>query len=82
MRNKIESIKLTIAQPYVADAVHKASVRMSDYYSGTHKLTIVRLVQRLQELTYKKPWPKGTTPDEAFNLAIHEAIKIIEGEKF
>jgi hypothetical protein len=82
MRNKIESIKQRIAKPYVTNAVRKVSIRLSDYYSGTHTLTIQRLVQRLQELTYSKPWPKGTTPDDAFNLAIHEAIKIIESEKF
>ena len=82
MRNKIENIKQRIAKPYVGDAVHRVSTRLTDYYSGSHKLTIERLVQRLQSVTYDKPWPKGTTPDEAFNLAIHEAIQIIESEKF
>ena len=82
MRNKIENIKQRIAKPYVGEAVHKVSTRLTDYYSGTHKLTIERLVNRLQELTYDKPWPEGTSNDDAFNLAIHEAIQIVESEKF
>jgi hypothetical protein len=82
MRDKIESIKKTIAQPYVATATQKVSVRLTEYYSGTHKLTIERLVQRLQKLTYDKPWPEGVSNDDAFNLAIHEAIQIVESEKF
>ena len=82
MRNILEHIKRRIAKPYVGDAVHKVSTRLTDYYSGSHKLTIERLVQRLHSITYDKPWPKSTRNDDAFNLAIHEAIQIIESEKF
>ena len=82
MRNKIENIKRRIAQPYVADAIRRDALKQSKFYTGTHKLTIERLVNRLQELTYDKPWPKGTSNDDAFNLAIHEAIQIVESEKF
>ena len=82
MRNKIENIKQRIAKPYVANAVRKVSIRLSEYYSGTHKLTIERVTKRLDSIKYDKPWPKGTTLDQAFNLAVHEAIQIVESEKF
>ena len=80
MRNKIENIKQKIAQPYVGEAVWKTTNKLTKYYADTRKLDLVNLTKKLDYIKYDKPWPKDTSLDDAFNLAVHEAIQIVESE--
>jgi hypothetical protein len=80
MRNKIENIKRRIAQPYIDEATNKVTKRLVNYFVDTRQLDLERLVKRLDTIRYDKPWPKGTTLDEAFDLAVYEAEQIVREE--
>lgn len=81
LRERRERKRYRLAMPYIGEALRREAVRLSDYFSGTHKLTLTRVESRLESLKYDKPWPKGTTLDQAFELAIHEAIAIVKSEQ-
>jgi hypothetical protein len=80
MRTRIENIKLRIAQPYIADAVQKTTTHLANYFAGTRQLDGERIIKALDSIKYPKAWPEGTTLDQAFDLAIHEAIAIVRTE--
>jgi hypothetical protein len=80
MRQTLESIKRRIAQPYAAEAMRVTTNKLTEYYIDTRKLDTERTINELEGIKYEKKWPKGTTPDQAFELAINEAIQIVRGE--
>jgi hypothetical protein len=80
MRQTLESIKRRIAEPYAAEAMRVTTDRLTEYYIDTRKLDAERITKELEGIKYEKKWPKGTTLDQAFELAINEAIQIVRGE--
>lgn len=80
MRQTLENIKRKIAQPYAAEAIRVTTNKLTKYYIDTRKLDAERIVNELEGIKYEKKWPKGTTLDQAFELAINEAIQIVRGE--
>jgi hypothetical protein len=69
-----------IARPYVGDAVAEVTRHLTKYFADTRQVDLARLVDRLEYIRYDKPWPKGTKPEDAFDLAVQEALTIVREE--
>jgi hypothetical protein len=72
----IEMIREKLALPYVM----ANTAVMNRGFIETNKFTKNRVEDRVRALAYDKPWPENATPNDAFNLAIHEALIIIREE--
>jgi hypothetical protein len=79
-KQAIEKIRYDLARPYVLASVRENTQSLLKRFRGDRKLDSERIINRVQALTYAKPWPENVSPDDAFNLAIHEALIIIREE--
>jgi hypothetical protein len=80
MPKTLREIRERLAQPYVTASVRANTAVLAKQFHDTHKLNAARIENRIRALVYNKPWPDGVAPDDAFNLAIHEALIIIREE--
>jgi hypothetical protein len=88
MRNIVSNItqgiyewKHRIAMPFVSDAVSRDRENLLKFFKDTRTVEREALLKRLDSITYEKPWDKkNTTLDQAFDLAVHEAIAIVREE--
>jgi len=87
MRNIVSNItqniyewKFRIAMPFVSDAVSRDRENLLKFFKDTRTVEREALLKRLDSIRYDKPWPKGTSNDDAFDLAVHEAIAIVREE--
>jgi hypothetical protein len=80
LREYIELRKQLIASPYVSDAVSRDRNNLLKFFTDSRKLETAKVVKKLDGIRYSKPWPKGTSNDDAFDLAIMEAITIVREE--
>ncbi len=87
MINIIDNINDTIAEwkhrialPFVSDAVSRDRENLLKFFQDTRTVEREALLKRLDSIRYDKPWGKGVNNDDAFDLAIHEAIAITREE--
>jgi hypothetical protein len=76
----IKRFRQRLAIPYVLASTRETNALLSKQFYETHKLNADRIERRIGALTYAKPWPENVAPNDAFNLAIHEALIIIREE--
>ena len=76
LMNMLREIRERIALPFVRA---NTAVMAKQFYE-TRKLNASRIETRVGGLAYAKPWPENVSLDDAFNLAIHEALMIIREE--
>jgi hypothetical protein len=69
-----------IARSYVSDAVNADRNKLLEFFVDTRRIEKHNIIKVLDGIRYSKPWPKGTSNDDAFDLAIMEAIAIVEQE--
>lgn len=79
-KQAIEKIRYDLARPYILASVRDNTEKLLKRFRGYKKLDCARITHRVQALTYAKPWTESVAPDDAFNLAIHEALIIIREE--
>lgn len=79
-KQAIEKIRYDLARPYILASVRDNTERLLKRFRSDKKLDCARITNRVQALTYAKPWPESVAPGDAFNLAIHEALIIIREE--
>lgn len=75
---RLEEKRQAIAQPYVSDALKIDRNRLLEFFKGTRKQEREAILKSLENIKYDKPWPKGTSNNDAFNLAIQEAMDIVK----
>lgn len=67
-----------IARPYVSDALKIDRENLLGFFKRARSGEREAILLSLENIKYDKPWPKGTSNNDAFNLAIQEAMDIVK----
>lgn len=72
-----EEKRQEIARPYVSDALKVDRENLLGFFTRTRAGERESILLSLENIKYDKPFPKGTSNNDAFNLAVQEAISIV-----
>lgn len=78
IREAQEEKRQEIARPYVSDALKIDRENLLTFFKGTRAGERESILLSLENIKYDKPWPKGTSNNDAFDLAVQEAISIVK----
>ena len=68
-----------IAREYVSKSLQAERKLLIEFFLNTRRQDLDNILRSFENIKYEKPWPKGTTLDKAFELAVHEASEIVKG---
>jgi len=77
IRERNEEKRQAIAKPYVSTALNTDRNRLLNFFKNTRIQEREQILKSLENIKYAKPWTKGTSNDDAFNLAVQEAMEIV-----
>lgn len=77
IREAQEEKQREIARPYVSDALKIDRENLLAFFKRVRAGEREAILLSLDNIKYDKPFPKGTSNNDAFNLAVQEAISIV-----